>query len=87
MSEQTEQLTPYEQGKVDGQWTRERVEMSGFETVAACLSHYEQLYTRTVAGLRESSNPDAAVIQIEYWSGLITAIRETLGAQLMQEEG
>lgn len=83
MTEQ--QLTPYQQGQADGQWTHERVAESEFSSVAACLAHYEATYSETVAALRASNNPDEAARQIEYWNGLISAVRESLGALMVQE--
>lgn len=78
------ELTPYEQGRADGVWTRERVVEHGFSSVAECLAHYEQSYSETVARLRESDNPDEAARQVEYWNGLISAVRESLGALIVQ---
>lgn len=79
-----EALTPYEQGRAEGQWTWERLDDSGFASVAECLAHYEASYEATVAAMRASGST-ASVRQIEYWNGLISAIRESLGALLLQE--
>jgi hypothetical protein len=79
------QPTPYEQGRADGVWTRSRVAEHGFSSVAECLAHYEATYDATVARLRASNNPDEAARQIEYWNGLIGAVRESLGALMVQE--
>lgn len=76
-------LTPFEQGKIDGQWTPERVADAEFESTEEALSHQEEAYQDTLNGLSTyaKSNPDAVMEQVEYQEGLITATRETLRGQ------
>ena len=72
----TTQSTPYEQGKIDGQWTAGQVEEHGFEDARECLAHGEQVVEEEQATLRESSDEDYA----QYVEGLAAGFTESLGA-------
>jgi hypothetical protein len=74
----TERRAPYEQGKIDGTWTLERV-LEDEATPAQILTRLEAQYLETIAHLQARPG-EIATQQIEYWNGLIAAARESLQA-------
>ncbi len=74
-------MTPFEQGKIDGQWTAEQVRACGFASAQECLEHQEQVYRDELAKLPGLGT--YAAKHAEYMEGYITAERETL-RQLMK---
>jgi hypothetical protein len=77
--------TPFEQGKIDGQWTAQQVRECGFTSAQECLEHQEQVYRDEVACLPalRQQNAEYATRQAQYLEGLIATERETL-RQLMK---
>jgi len=76
--------TPFEQGQIDGQWTRVRVSSCGFRSVQECLEHQERVYQEGLAGLSRlaASNPAYAKKHAEYLEGLVASTRASLSALL-----
>lgn len=76
--------TPFEQGQLDGQWTREQVFEVGFRSVQECLEHQERVYQEKVADLARlaASNPAYAKKHAEYLEGLIASTRASLSSLL-----
>lgn len=72
--------TPYERGKIDGQWTDEQVAECGFSTRAECLAHQERVYQDEMDTLSDlyATNPAYAARHAEYMEGLIAGERESL---------
>jgi hypothetical protein len=77
----------YERGRVDGIWTRESLQLYGWQSARECLEKMEKCYQQDLAflqGTPKKLQPWAA-IQIEYLEGVISAERESLGALIIEE--
>ena len=72
--------TPFERGKIDGQWTDEQIKRCGFNSARECLAHQERLYQEKKANLPSlrAQNPAFAAQHAESLEGLITGTRESL---------
>jgi len=69
--------TPYEQGKIDGQWTEEQIKQCGFASPEDCLAHQEKVYQEEMQNL-SSLERSYAIRHAEYMEGLINAEMESL---------
>lgn len=72
--------TPFEQGKIAGQWTDKQLAECGFSSAQECLEHEEKLYQENLKEVAEIrvTNPVYAAKQAEYIAGEIAGARESL---------
>ena len=72
--------TPFEQGRKDGQWTQERIDLCGFGSAKEQLAHQEQVLDANFADLADlhKRNPRYADKQAEYLHGVRVGMHESL---------
>ncbi len=73
-------VTPFEQGRADGQWTEEQLKRSCYRSAQECLECHEAMYQQEKAHLAEmyAQNPVGAAQHEQYLEGWITGARESL---------